>query len=85
MKIDEAFDVLRQAIKWVDWNADFIGADDSIDKAYAAIAAIAMDRAMLRDVLTRVNEYAYDISADMDEITLKTIAALGSGRSFKEA
>lgn len=36
----EHMNVLRQAIRWVDWNADFVGADASIDKAYAAIDAL---------------------------------------------
>lgn len=40
MKTDKAVDILRQAVRWVDWNADFVGADDSIDKAYDALSAL---------------------------------------------
>ena len=49
MKTEESVKIFRDAIRRVDWNADFVGADASIDKAYEALAAMEADNATLAD------------------------------------
>jgi len=48
MKTEESVKILRDAIRRVDWNADFVGADASIDKAYEALAALEADNEVMR-------------------------------------